>query len=352
MSAKVLALALLLPLPALAQGFAGLGTDAEGFAVPQRGTPLSFPRDHGAHPEYRIEWWYLTATLTGADGRDYGIQWTLFRSALAPEEGEGWSAPQLWMGHAGLTTPEGHFVSERFARGGIGQAGVEIAPFRAWIDDWAMVSLATDGQDAYSALDLSASGIEFSYHLDLRAEGPLVPHGEEGYSVKSEEGQASYYYSQPFYSVTGTLTLPSGDVAVTGEAWLDREWSSQPLSANQEGWDWFSLALDTGERVMAFQLRESDGGHYTSGTWILPDGTPDPLEDGAIRFTPLREAEVAGRDVPVEWRVEIPEYGFAVETAPLYDRSWMDTFFAYWEGPIRFTGTHQGRGYLEMTGYE
>ena len=109
---------------ASAQGFAGLGTEAEGFALPERGIPFVVPGDHGAHPDYRIEWWYVTANLTGADGRDYGLQWTLFRSALAPETpgagAEGWASPQVWMGHAGLTTPEAHFAAERFARGGTG----------------------------------------------------------------------------------------------------------------------------------------------------------------------------------------------------------------------------------------
>jgi predicted secreted hydrolase len=127
-----------LPLPAaLAQGFAGLGTDADGFALPDRGG-AEFPADHGAHPDYRIEWWYLTANLTGPDGTPYGMQWTLFRTALAPREGRGGTAPQLWMGHAAVTTPDAHHVAERLARGGIGQAGVTSDPFAAWIDDWEM----------------------------------------------------------------------------------------------------------------------------------------------------------------------------------------------------------------------
>ena len=230
----------ILAAPLAAQGFAGLGTEAEGFAVPQRGHPLAFPEDHGAHPDYRIEWWYLTATLKGADGRDYGIQWTLFRSALTPESGAGWQIPQIWMGHAALTEPDAHHVAEKLARGGIGQAGVTAAPFHAWIDDWQMEATAPDGIDD---LRLTARGTDFAYDLNLVAEGPLVFHGDAGYSVKSRDGQASYYFSQPFYRVEGTLTLPSGPVSVTGTGWLDREWSSQPLAEDQSGWDWFSPHL-------------------------------------------------------------------------------------------------------------
>ncbi len=350
--AMVITLASLLlgaPDPGTAQGFAGLGTDAEGFAVPQRGTPLAFPKDHGAHPDYRIEWWYLTATLDGADGQEYGVQWTLFRSALAPSEAEGWDSPQVWMGHAGLTTAEAHFSAERFARGGTGQAGVTIDPFVAHIDDWHMISRAAEGANAYDALRAHARGADFSFDLDFDAEGPLVKHGDDGYSMKSAEGQASYYYSQPFYRVTGTLHLPDGPVEVTGQGWLDREWSSQPLAEDQAGWDWVSLSFDDGHRMMGFQLRGTQT--FTAGTWITPSGDPTPLPDGALRFTPLAHTQIDARRVPTSWRIEWPEGELDIETEPLNPRAWMDLSISYWEGPLRFSGSHSGRGYLEMTGY-
>ncbi|XBQ17615.1 MAG: lipocalin-like domain-containing protein [Oceanicaulis sp.] len=338
--------------PALAQGFAGLGTEAEGFAVPQRGYEFDFPKDHGPHPDYRIEWWYLTAVLQGEDGREYGAQWTLFRSALAPEDGEGFASPQLYMGHAGLTTPEAHFHAERLARGGVGQAGVETGPFRAFIDEWEMVSTAETG-DALDDLTVFARGPDFAYRLDLIAEGPIVFHGEDGYSVKSAAGQASYYFSQPFFTVEGVISLPGGEeVDVTGQAWLDREWSSQPLSEDQRGWDWVSLHFGDGSKLMGFQLRQTGGTVYTSASFITPEGDLTAYEDGALALTPLRTAEVAGRTVPVTWRVELPARGIDVEIDALNDQSWMATRFSYWEGPVSISGSHDGRGYLEMTGYE
>lgn len=339
--------------PAGAQGFAGLGETVEdGFSQPAPNPVFSFPSDHGAHPSYRIEWWYLTSNLTGPDGTEYGIQWTLFRSALEPTQTADWSSPQIWMGHAGLTTPTQHFVSETLARGGVGQAGVTTKPFLAHIDDWEMRSTAPNEADALSALALNARGQDFSYTLDLTAKGPLVFQGERGYSIKSESGQASYYYSQPFYEVSGILSLPQGEVQVTGSAWLDREWSSQPLEDNQTGWDWFSLHLDTDERVMGFRLRSNAGDDYTAATWIDPDGGTTALPNGAFQVTPLEITQVAGRSVPTEWRVQIPSRGLDIETSALNAQSWMDTLFPYWEGPIRVTGSHTGRGYLEMTGYE
>lgn len=335
-------------MPTLAQGFAGLGTDAEGFAMPQRGRVFEFPRDHGPHPDYRIEWWYLTANLTGEDGEDYGVQWTLFRSALAPGERDSWSSPQIWMGHAGLTQRDRHFSAERFGRGGTGQAGVSADPFHAWIDEWQMRNPAGAGD--LDTLDVTATGPEFGYTLSLQAEGPLVKHGDDGYSVKSERGQASYYYSQPHYRAEGTLKLPEGEVAVTGRAWLDREWSSQPLDADQEGWDWFSLHFDSGARMMGFGLRGPIP--FTYATWITPEGTAQPMPHGALRLTPTRTEDVAGRDTPVAWRLELPQRDLDITVEALNPQSWMDLSVSYWEGPVHVSGSHSGRGYLEMTGYD
>jgi predicted secreted hydrolase len=346
MNARVLAFLLLGTGGVFAQGFAGLGTDAEGFAVPQSGYEFSFPADHGPHPDFRIEWWYVTANLTGADGNEYGLQWTLFRSALAPGEAQGWQSPQIWFGHAAVSSASTHLATERFARGGTGQAGVTAAPFSAWIDDWRMEG------ESFDDLALSASGPDFSYDIRMQAQGPLVFHGDDGYSVKSAKGQASHYYSQPFYTVTGTLSLPDGDVEVTGNAWVDREWSSQPLAEDQEGWDWFSLSFDTGDKLMGFRLRDQSGDGFTSATWIAPDGTTTPYADGSLVATPLGTSKVASRDVPTSWRLTLPARNLDVTVDALNPQSWMPLTIPYWEGPVRVTGSHPGRGYLEMTGYE
>lgn len=347
MNARMLAcLLILLPGLTFAQGFAGLGTGAEGFAQPRPNPQFDFPADHGPHPQFRIEWWYVTANLEAPDGTEYGAQWTLFRTALAPGEDGGWSSPQLWMGHAAVTTPTAHFAAERLARGGIGQAGVEVEPFSAWIDEWALKGSTVD------ELQMRAHGPDFGYEIRLDAQGPIVFHGAGGYSVKSAEGQASYYYSQPFYMAEGILLLPEGEVPVTGMAWLDREWSSQPLAANQSGWDWFSLSFESGEKLMGFSLRQADGTNYTSATWIAPDGTTKTYPDAVLKVMPLEMAEVAGRDIPVHWRVILPDQGLDVRVEAVNEAAWMATSVPYWEGPVRVSGSHEGRGYLEMTGYE
>jgi len=340
-------LAALAAAPALGQGFAGLGQAAQGFAEVRRDRPLRFPADHGPHPDFRIEWWYVTANLRGDDGAAYGVQWTLFRQALAPDDrGAGWDSAQLWMGHAAATSAAVHRAEERFARGGVGQAGVTGDPFAAWIDDWALT-----GDRDLKAARLRAAGRGFAYDLALSADGPLVLHGDNGFSLKSERGQASHYYSQPHYGAQGTLTLDGRAIAVTGEGWMDREWSTQPLDPDQTGWDWFSLRLDSGEKVMLYRFRQSAGADAFAGTWIDAAGRAQPLAQGDVTMAPLGFAAVAGRETPVRWRLEVASRGFAVETAPLNPQSWNPLTVAYWEGPVTGEGTHRATGYLEMTGY-
>ncbi len=358
--------------PTTSGGYAGLGGKATaGFAEALPGVSLDFPADHGAHPDYRIEWWYLTANLESADGRPFGVQWTLFRQALAPPgalaaspEDSPWASHQLWMAHAALSTPRQHFEAERFARGmnlddTRGQAGVEAAPFAAWLDDWTLAApraSAGTGESAGDALDrlrVRAAGEGFGYDLALDAQGPLVLQGDAGFSQKSADGQGSIYYSQPFYRVSGELTLNGEPIPVSGRAWLDREWSSQLLGPGQQGWDWFSLHLDSGAKLMAFRLRGAGegGSDYLSGSWISADGSVTQLGAETLRLTPKSTSQVAGRQLPTTWRVEVPSRELDVTVCAVNPDQWMDTSFAYWEGMVTVEGSHSGEGYLEMTGY-
>ncbi len=346
----ILAMLAAAPFPARAQqeGFAGLGSSGEGFARVQPGRALIFPADHGPHPAYRIEWWYVTANLTDADGAAYGAQFTLFRQAAAPPpQREGWESQQFWMGHAAITSADEHLHAEKLARGGVGQAGAVAQPFAAWIDDW---RFASEGA-AFSPLRLRVETPKLGYDLRFATDAPMVKQGDGGYSVKSDRGQASYYVSQPFFKVEGALSFGEREVAVSGQGWMDREWSSQPLAPDQEGWDWFSLHLTSGAKVMLFRLRHEGGEHYFAGNWIDLNGASTPIPSQAISMQPLETALVAGRDVPIRWRLRIDGRGLDVEALALNPQSWNGTGFPYWEGPIRLSGSDAGIGYLEMTGY-
>ena len=255
------------------------------------------------------------------------------------------------MAHAGVTRADTHRFSETFSRGGIGQAGVTATPFAAWIDDWEMKGSERTDARALAPMTLKASGTDFSYSLTLEADRPVVLQGDHGYSRKSERGQASYYYSQPFYRARGTLIIDDTPVAVAGQAWMDREWSSQPLDADQTGWDWLSLHLSSGDKLMLYRLRQKDGKDYPFGNWISASGETQMIAGSDIQMIPKATAEGAGRKLPVEWQIAIPSRSFSISCKPLNPGAWMGTGFSYWEGPISFAGTHDGVGYLELTGY-
>jgi predicted secreted hydrolase len=346
------ALALALGGKSRAQGFAGLGESAEGFAAVTPGRQFVFPADHGPHPEFRIEWWYVTANLSDATGAAYGAQWTLFRQAMKPGGPiEGWANQQVWMGHAAVTSAATHRFGETLARGGIGQANVEATPFQAWIDAWEMHGLDGFNAQTVAPLELKASAVGFSYALRLDTNHQLVLQGDHGYSRKSDRGQASYYYSQPFFNASGRIVIDGEPIEVTGHAWMDREWSSQPLAPDQSGWDWFSLHLPNDEKLMLYRLRQKDGRENLFGNWITSDGRSTEIAAVGNSITPTATTEIDGRKLPTAWRVRLPGRGFAIDTTPLNPKSWMGTSFPYWEGPIRFAGSHAGVGYLEMTGY-
>lgn len=351
MSIKVLLAALsaflLISSSGLAQGFAGLGGSAKNFATVIPNKPIVLPDDFAPHPDFRIEWWYVTANLQAADGTELGLQWTLFRQATKPGVAAGgWSSSEFWMGHAAVTTGTRHLHAEKLARGGTGQAGAAATPTSAWIDDWQFADSGAEGH-----YFLSATANDFSYALQLAQQGPAVRHGQNGYSVKSDAGQASYYFSLPFLRVEGNVTVGDQVFEVLGDAWLDREWSSQPLAENQRGWDWFSLKFNSGARLMVFGLRDEAGGVYRSGSWITPEGILEPLNRDDIVLTPLTSHQIESRRIPTRWRVQVRSKEVDLEVTALNPDSWMNTSIPYWEGPVAATGSHSASGYLEMTGY-
>ncbi|MCP4766703.1 MAG: carotenoid 1,2-hydratase [Gammaproteobacteria bacterium] len=332
-----------------------------GFAQVTPGQSLQFPRDHGAHPDYRVEWWYLTANLEDGEGRRWGLQWTLFRQALSPRQVEaGWRSNQVWMAHAAITTPEGHFHEQRFARGGIGQAGVSRVGgeghFNAWMDDWEWRSNAATLFPA----KLKFSVGERDINLLLESTGELVANGIDGYSQKSAQGQASYYYSQPHIRVRGFVNQDLEKTYLSGKGWLDREWSSQALAENQQGWDWFSLHLDDGHKLMVYQLRHEDGQHWLSGSWIDPQGSARVLDQDSIVLSSMHSRKIeigdqGSRELPMEWKLALVGQERSWRIRPLYDQQWMATRIPYWEGVVLIEdeqGVPSGVGYMELTGYQ
>lgn len=339
--------------------YAGLRASAEGYAQVVPGRAFAFPADHLPHPGYRIEWWYVTGNLNDSAGRRWGVQWTLFRTQLAPgDDPGGWSSSQVWLAHAAITTPEGHRHARRHARGGIGQAGVglEQGRYGAWLDDWRWRG---EGAEPFPGqLHFDVDGAQVA--LSMSAPTPFVLQGEGGYSRKSAQGQASYYYSQPHVRMQGHITMDGQRVEVSGTGWLDREWSSQPLADNQQGWDWFSLHLADGHALMVYRLRHEDGEHWLSGSWIDADGHSrtlaadeidlDVLERRVVR-TPSADDPTATRTLPLTWRIRLPGLGRSWVVRALMDEQWMGGAIPYWEGVVLVDEGEGGVGYLELTGY-
>jgi len=335
--------------------------EAQDFTSVIPGKVFEFPRDHKAHPKFRIEWWYITANLQDDRGISWGLQWTLFRNALESQVDSGdWQSNQLWMAHAAISSPEGHRFEQRFARGGIGQAGVSDTSsgksFNAWLDDWQWRS---DGSGLFPA-KLSFNVADQQVDMRLESSAPWVLQGDRGFSQKSVQGQASYYYSQPNIEISGTIRTGNRTVSLSGSAWLDREWSSQPLAQNQPGWDWFALHLDDGNKLMLYRLRENDGEHWLSGSWINRDGAKQHLRRDEIELIPkqIREVKIDEKQsirLPLEWTIKLPGLKRQWRLKALYDQQWMATRFAYWEGVVLvedINGELAGTGYMELTGYD
>lgn len=319
--------------------------DVGDFPTVNSNLTLSFPHDHAAHEKYQIEWWYLTSNLIDKHDKNWGLQWTLFRLALEPNKsGSGWGNSQIWMGHAATTNATNHYFIEKFARGGVQQAGVTINPFRAWIDDWRLEG------DNWKNLTVSANSKEFAFRLNLNAVGPLIPHGDAGFSIKSSSGHASGYYSQPFFLAKGWIETDGVRHEVEGVSWADHEWASQLLTKNLKGWDWFSLHFETGEKLMLFRVREADDKYFYSGTWIYPNGKSQNILNNEIELKPVLEVK-STQGFKTQWKVKIDKYNLNITTKPLNPEAFMNTSFPYWEGPIKSSGTHAGRGYLEITGF-
>jgi hypothetical protein len=157
------------------------------------------------------------------------------------------------------------------------------------------------------------------------------------------------YYSIPRLQVKANLEIDQQKHSLSGLAWYDHEFFTNILDRQQTGWDWFSLHVADGHRLMAYRLRDATGSGLTFGTWARPDGTSEALPAGAITMTPRRHADVAGRKIPIDWTLDVPSLGLTVDTEAVNPQSWMGGAFPYWEGPIRVSGSHEGRGYLEIT---
>ncbi len=369
-----------------------------GFARAVEPRRFEFPRDHGPHPDFRHEWWYVTGNLDAESGERFGFELTIFRVGLVPPAarahpgaagadattrvGAGlagaeaaantvtgaaaagstagvpvalptksaWRARELYVAHFAITdVTRGTFkFTDQYSRGALDLAGAQAQPFHVWLNDWELGSI------------LHARGQGYELTLEIGTLGEPVLNGDRGLSRKSAEpGSASYYYSVPRIPVRGKLVRDGAPFNVHGLAWLDREWGSGSLGSQEQGWDWFALQLQDGSAFMFYSLRNRDGTRdpNSAGTWIDAGGYGRPLDAGQVSIDVSDHwTSPRGGRYPSRWRVRVPSAGLDVTVRPVLADQELGTRPRYWEGAVDLSGTRsggdiKGRGYVELVGY-
>ena len=323
----------------------------------ERGHALAFPRDHGSHPAFRTEWWYVTGWLRDAREREFGVQVTFFRTrpGVAEESASKFAPTELLFAHAAIADPAlGRLRrDERAARAGFGLAQASQGATDVAIGDW---SLRLGADDRYATRIVAR---DFALDLTFAPGAPLLLQGEQGVSRKGpRDAQASFYYSRPQLATRGTVTIGNETLDVRGVAWLDHEWSSEYLGSDARGWDWTGINFDDGSALMAFVIRGGDGGAYwAGGARQSADGSVRILARDEVRFTPQRRWRSPRTNVeyPVAMRLDVADATY--DLVPLMDDQELDSRASvgtiYWEGAVRAMRDSRaaGRGYLELTGY-
>lgn len=328
---------------------------------------LRFPGDHADHPDFRTEWWYYTGHLQTDDGARFGFQLTFFRYRIAPpaeqekwpEPASAWRSDQVYLAHAAVTdvATGRHSSAERSARAALGLAGT------AFTGD--AVTITANGWSVHiepTRHRMKADGAEFSFDLDLTPLKPPIRHGRNGYSRKGDlPSQASCYYSFTRLAARGRLKVGHRLLDVSGQAWMDHEFSTAPLATDLVGWDWFSLQLDDQRELMLFVLRRGDGTRHpaSSGTLILPDGATRHLtrDEIDLKVTRRWRSPHSQATYPAGWRLQVGDD--TLQITPLVDdqemRTGASTGVTYWEGAVSIAAADgkslKGLGYVEMTGY-
>jgi predicted secreted hydrolase len=339
---------------------------ASGFSRAYVPREFVFPEDHGPHPEYKHEWWYITGNLRTDAGRHFGFQLTFFRFGLTPHtetRTSSWATSQLYMAHFTLSdvASEKFHRFERFSRAAAGLAGAAARPFRVWLENWFIEGASGQPVNRTPSLHVYARAEDIAIDLIAESDKPIVLHGERGLSRKNAApGNASYYYSATRLRTSGQIQLGKQRFRVEGLSWLDREWSTSALDQDQVGWDWFAIQLADGYELMFYQLRTRDGkAHaYSQGTLVAPDGSVRQLEPDNVRLE-VRDhwtSTRTGTRYPSRWYLSILDDDIRLQIDPYLIDQELDVSVRYWEGAVKATGTRgsvpvRGQGYVELVGY-
>jgi predicted secreted hydrolase len=333
----------------------------------------SFPRDHGAHPNFKSEWWYFTGNLKeNGTGRPFGYQLTIFRQGVQinpAQKNSKWTVRDFYFGHLTISDIERNefHVAEKVSRGALGEAHASTDGMDVAIGAWIIGSKTDPGVEPNPPSDYTLKASEADISLDLSAHPMKQPvlEGINGLSQKSSgEGNASYYYSFPRIYTTGQLALSGKTYDVSGLSWFDHEFSTSSLGPDKVGWDWFCIQLGNNEEIMLYALRDKSGAIDPSseGTWIKADGTTERLVPGSFTLakTATWKSPHSGATYPAGWHVVIPGHRADLTVTPAMADQELNlskmSKLAYWEGACNVTGhvgdaDVKGVGYTELTGY-
>ena len=360
-----------------------MGDELSGnFEKALRERKFSFPQDHAAHPGFRQEWWYFSGNVQSIDGHRFGYELTFFRIGLRPPnalEASGvknqktslWRTNNIYMAHFAVTDIDNKkfYYTEKFGREAMGLAGAGIyfkerlegdsTQLKVWLDDWRVESVG----NTVFPIELVARAKDFSISLVLNETKQVVLQGENGLSLKGNKpGNASYYYSIPRMVTVGSIAVAGEKYSVSGNSWLDREWSTSQLEPEQEGWDWFALQLDDNREIMFYSLRKKDGSLDLNSAGILVD------ENGKSRYLTANEVSIevlrrwksphSNIEYPAGWKITIPSESLELQITPAIADQELNLTLRYWEGAVKVSGKYKnenkiiaGKGYVELAGY-
>jgi len=340
-----------------------------GFATALEPRHFEFPLDHGPHPAFRQEWWYVTGNLDAANGERFGFELTFFRVALEPPPApspptapaataapaSAWRTREIYLAHFAVTdVPRRRFRSaQKLSRAALGLAGAEALPLHVWLDDWSLEARGPTWQ-------LRATQRGYAVALTLEPQSAPVLNGIDGLSRKSDRPEdATYYYSIPRLLVRGQVLRDGQPLEVRGRAWLDREWGSGGLGPRELGWDWFGLQLEDGSALMFYALRDKNGERdvHSAGSWVAADGTARALSSAEVDIAVTREwRSASGERYPAGWHIRVPALALDLTVRPVLADQELQTTPRYWEGAVDVSGERGGaslggRGYVELVGY-
>lgn len=317
-----------------------LADSTQTYQIPSIDNKINFPEAHSPKKNYRHEWWYITANLVTDDGDDIAMQWTLFRTAI---KGKHW-----YFAHAALGSDKQHLSAFRNAREELGNLTITNNPFSASIDDWQWLSSSELLPAKLNFADFKDDN-QWQVKLDLQGANQFYLQGAQGYNRKHAQLLiASHYYSQPFIKASGRIFLDGEWHNVTGNAWFDREWGSQMLAPEQQGWDWFSLRLKPELALMVYRIR-SDNKDFIYASLMHDNGDIETLTPDEVKLISI--ISTVQSTYPNHFKIIIKKHEIDIDVKTINKDQIMRFGIEYFEGMVNFTGSHTGIGFLEMTGY-